>query len=106
MDDIHPEVILSQQFRQLLLNLHIDEKRYMQLLDEYIADPANGIPNVPMAQMHARTNLGQALASPAMSWLTFCKGLKVLQIKMARFSLTTLDSVNLHCRTSIEFRLE
>jgi hypothetical protein len=105
MEDIYPEVILSQQFRQLLHNLHIDEQRYNQLLDEYIADPEHGIPAVPMVQAHARSVLYRELASPAMSWLTFCKGLKVLQIKMARFSLTSLDSEHLHCRTAIEFRL-
>jgi uncharacterized protein YdcH (DUF465 family) len=105
MDDIHPEVILSQQFRQLLHNMHVDEKRYNRLLDEYVTNPEHGIPNVQMAQAHARRVLYQELASPAMSWLTFCKGLKVLQIKMARFALTSLDSDDLHCRTAIEFKL-
>jgi hypothetical protein len=77
--------VLSRLFRQMLLDLNIGPSRFGSLLQEYILDPRNGVPNNKKDQTSMRGNLTKEFSRPQMTWKVFCKALRFLQIKKIEF---------------------
>lgn len=77
--------VLSRLFRQMLLDLNIGPSRFGSLLQEYILDPRNGVPNNKKDQTSMRGNLTKEFSRPQMTWKVFCKALRFLQITKIEF---------------------
>lgn len=77
--------VLSRLWRQMLIDMGIGPVHYDMLLQRYVTDPRNGIPNNRKDQTSARGNIVKELAKPHMTWKVFCKGLRYLAI--VRFEL-------------------
>ena len=72
--------VLSRLWRQMLMDMGIGPVHYDMLLQRYVTDPRNGIPNNRKDQTSARGNIVKELAKPHMTWKVFCKGLRYLSI--------------------------
>lgn len=77
--------VLSRLFRQMLLDLNIGPSRFGQLLQHYILDARNGVPNNKKDQTSQRGNLTKELSKPQMTWKVFCKAMRLLQIVRIEF---------------------
>lgn len=77
--------VLSRLFRQMLLDLNVGPSRFGSLLQEYILDPRNGVPNNKKDQTSMRGNLTKEFSRPQMTWKVFCKALRFLQITKIEF---------------------
>ncbi|EKD22615.1 MAG: hypothetical protein ACD_84C00038G0012 [uncultured bacterium] len=96
--------VLSRLWRQMLLDLNVGPARFGSLLQEYILDPRNGVPNNKKDQISTRGNLTKEFTRPHMTWKVFCKGLRFLNITKVKFIVeathgngrTTIHSTNVN----------
>lgn len=77
--------VLSRLFRQMLLDLNVGPSRFGSLLQDYILDPRNGVPNNKKDQTSMRGNLTKEFSRPQMTWKVFCKALRFMQIIKIEF---------------------
>ena len=77
--------VLSRLFRQILWDLNIGPNRFGTLLQEYILDARNGVPNNKKDQTSARGNLTKEFSRPQMTWKVFMKAMRFLQIVRIEF---------------------
>lgn len=80
-----PNGILSRLFRQILLDLNIGPARFASLLQDYINDVRNCIPDNRKDRTSSRGNMTKEFSRPQMTWRVFCKALRFLQIKKIEF---------------------
>ena len=73
--------VLSRLWRQILWDLNIDSSQFGRLLQRYVTDPTNGVPNNRKDQISIRGNLTKEFARPHMTWKVFCKALRFINIK-------------------------
>lgn len=77
-------------FREALQRLGIDSRknfRWNTLMEDYVKDPRNGIPQDRRSISSGRGNLYKELMTKSsMSWRVFCKGMRFLKIE--KFSIT------------------
>lgn len=71
--------ILSRLFRQILADLNITPSRFGSLMQDYVNDPRNSIPNNKRDQTMNRGNLIKEFSKPNMTWKVFCKAMRFLQ---------------------------
>ncbi len=60
-----------------------------KLLNDYISDPRNGVPDNRNARSSTRNNLAKELEKSTMSWKLFCKGMRVLNFVKFKITITT-----------------
>jgi hypothetical protein len=77
--------VLSRLWRQILVDLNIREARFGELLQAYVLDPRNAVPNNKRDQISTRGNLNKEFGRPQMTWKVFCKALKFLNIAKIEF---------------------
>lgn len=90
--------VLSRLFRQMLLDLNVGPSRFGSLLQDYILDPRNGVPNNKKDQTSMRGNLTKEFSRPQMTWKVFCKALRFLQITKIEF---VIKAHHRHGKTTI-----
>lgn len=79
--------ILSRLFRQLLMNLNVTPMYWGSLMNDFIKDVRNGVPNNKRDQTSIRGNLTKEFARTQMTWKVFCKGLRFLQITNIKITI-------------------
>jgi len=79
--------VLSRLFRQMLWDLNINVSQFGSLLQNYVLNPHNGIPDNKKDQISARGNMAKELSKTQMTWKVFCKALRFLGIAKIDFSL-------------------
>lgn len=74
-----PRGILAALFRRILSQIGMNGMRWSALMNDYLRDPQNGIPDNSRDQTSSRGNLMKELAKDTMTWLVFLKALRFLQ---------------------------
>jgi hypothetical protein len=77
--------VLSRLFRKILWDLKIGPNRFGTLLQDYILNPLNGVPNNKKDQTSARGNLAKEFSKPQMTWKVFMKAMRFLQVWRIEF---------------------
>jgi len=72
--------VLARLFRIILLNLNVTPSRFGSLLQQYILDPRNQVPNNKKDQTSARGNLTKEFYKPQMTWKVFLKAMRFLRV--------------------------
>lgn len=80
--------VLSRLFLTILNDLGIRWLLLDKLLDSYIRDTRNGIPNNRKDMTTAKGNLVAFITSPQMTWKTFTKTLRILRFTKVTLSIT------------------
>ncbi len=97
---------LALLFRTILQQLDVNPFKWSHLLDRYLKDPRNGIPQTPKDRSSTRGNINKELRKPKITFSTFIKGLLLLNPVSARFEVhltwpnktTTIHGVNIALR--------
>ena len=63
-------------------------ERYNSLMNHFLHDPKNSIPQHNEGISAARGNLAKELLKPEMSWKVFVKGLRLMQVTRIEFNLS------------------
>lgn len=82
--------ILVHQFRKILLARQVDEAKWNELMDKYIAVELKDVPQDANRDAQAasiRHNLTIELTQPTMSWKVFLKGLRFLGFTSMEFGV-------------------
>lgn len=77
--------ILASMFQLIIWQLGIKEVGWNTLMQRYLLDPSNNIPNNDRAHALERGNLQKELLNNRMSWKVFCKGLKFINLPKFEF---------------------
>lgn len=77
--------ILASMFRKMVRDLLTTTGMWNRWMDNYLLDPVNGINQNRTDLSTARGNMNKELFNPKLSWRTFCKCLRFMQI--TRFDL-------------------
>ena len=78
--------ILAKMFANIINDTGINFDKWNMLMNTYIRDPRNSIPNNDRDQSSERGNLRKELLKDKMTWKVFCKGMRLLNFP--RFDLT------------------
>lgn len=71
---------LAKLWRRMLGDLKINGFRFSVLMDKYLRDPRNHVPNNKSDRTSNRGNFNKEFSFPQMSWKVFCKGMRFLLI--------------------------
>jgi hypothetical protein len=77
--------ILARLFRTMLRDLKIGGYKFSLLMNQFLSDPRNNIPNNKKDQTSNRGNLNKEFQKGQMTWKVFFKALRLMRI--ARFKL-------------------
>ncbi len=84
---------LKKLFTKIVDDLSINERKWRRLMDAYLRDPLNGIPNNTEEHVQARSAMNKNLiTNDHMTWRVLCRALRFLRIKRFRFSLTLVHN--------------
>lgn len=78
--------ILANMFVNIMTDTGINFEKWDSLVNRYIRDPRNSIPNNDRDRSSERGNLRKELLKDKMTWKVFCKGMRLLNFP--RFDLT------------------
>lgn len=70
--------VLAFLFRSMLKELRIGPSEWQNLMNRWLNDPTNGVPDNPKDRSTSRGNLDKALTNDAMTYLMFNKGVRFL----------------------------
>lgn len=79
--------LLSKLWRVILKDLNIGGYRFSVLMDRFLNDPNNQVPDNPKERFNNRGNLNKEMSNPTMSWKVFCKCMRFLQFTEFRITL-------------------
>ena len=83
--------ILAMLFRKISQDNDINPIKFNSLMELYLSDRRNGIPQNTKDRASARGNFRKELLKPNMSWKVFCKGLRFLNIRSFDITLDVKD---------------
>lgn len=78
---------LAKFWRRMLMDLGINGFRFSVLMDRYLRDPNNHVPNNKSDRTSNRGNFNKEFSHPQMSWKVFCKGMKFLLIESMEITI-------------------
>ncbi len=78
---------LALLFRQILRDLKMQPYRWNQLMDRFLSNPRNGIPDSSRDRASARGNLNKELFKERLTFGTLLRGLALLDPRKVRFEL-------------------
>lgn len=78
---------VARLWRLTLMTLRITPDKYNKLMDAYLTNAANGIPQNPRDISTEKGNLDKALLDERMTWASMEKGLRMLDLQKADFCL-------------------
>lgn len=95
--------VLARLARRILAEKNINHWKWGQLMDAYLNNPRNGIPNNTRDQSSARGNFNKEVNRPTMTWRVFDKFLRFLGATHVRFEVhitmpnkkTTVHGINI-----------
>ena len=91
---------LFEVYGQLLNELGIDIPKWEQLMDAYLIDPRNNIPQTTKDRSSTRSKLAEVLLrSEQITWSSFQKGMKILQPKIVMYCLQVTIKGQTYCVT-------
>lgn len=70
--------VLAFLFRSMLKELRIGPSEWQNLMNRWLNDPTNGVPDNPKDRSTARGNLDKALTNDSMTFLMLNKGIRFL----------------------------
>ncbi len=85
--------VLAFLFRSMLRELRIGPAEWQNLMNRWLNDPTNGVPDNPKERSTARGNLDKALTSPSMTFLMLTKGIRFLSyiLRYVRIEIHFVD---------------
>jgi hypothetical protein len=89
----------------MLLDKSIRLPRFGALLEAYVLNPKNHVPNNRKDQISARGNLTKEFSRPQMTWKVFCKALRFLNIIKIEITIKAYDGtgkISFHS-TTVDF---
>lgn len=72
--------VISRLWRNILFDLDMNVLMWSKLMNEYLMDRRNRIPNNRRDMASIQGNLTKELQRPEMTWKVFCKGLRLLRV--------------------------
>src|ERR1035437_1355290 len=88
------DTILANLFEQIMWDIGMGLNQWNHLMLQWISDPNKCIPDNMKDKSSARGNLQKELLKPRMSWQVFCKGLKFLNIRKFKITITAYHANN------------
>ena len=85
--------ILASLYQKVLFDLGINTTRFNHLMEKFLVDTRNSIPQNIREKSSARGNLRKELLKTVMTWKVFCKGLRFLHISKFKL-IVQLHHVN------------
>jgi hypothetical protein len=79
--------ILASMFHSILRNLGVNMHRFNFLMEKFLVDNRNRIPQNVKEKSSARGNLRRELLKDAMSWKVFCKALRFINVYKFEFTV-------------------
>lgn len=79
--------LLSKLWRIILKDNNVTMYTFSQLMDRFINDPKNRVPNNPRERFNNRGNLNKEMSNPSMSWKVFCKCLTFMGFTDVRVTI-------------------
>lgn len=87
--------VIKALFSKIVNDLGITQTTWKRLMEVYLKDPLNHIPNNREAHVQERSALTKNYVSNHfMTWVMLCKALRFIRIKRFRISLTLVHSTN------------
>lgn len=84
---------LKRLFSKIIDDLSVNERKWKRLMDAYLRDPLNGIPNNTEDHVQARSAMNKNLiTNDQMTWRVLPRGLRFFRIKRFRLSLTLVHN--------------
>jgi len=80
--------ILSSLLNKIFKDQHIEAARFHSLLQSYLEDPLNGIPQTSHGISSARSNHVKEIKKASISWKWFIRALKILRINHFTITVT------------------
>lgn len=78
--------ILAVMFRKMMSELGISQQKFNMLMEKYLGDPRNNIPQNMKDRATERGNMRRELMRTTMTWKVLCKGIRFLNVW--KFSIT------------------
>lgn len=96
--------LLSKLFRVMLKDMKVTGYRFSLLMEKYLNDPKNNVPNNLKERTSNRGNTNKELSNPRMSWKVFAKAMSFLRLRGFRLTIeawhpdgtTTIHSVDVN----------
>jgi hypothetical protein len=79
--------LLSKLWRVILKDTRVSGYRFSMLMDRFLNDPKNHVPDNPKERFNNRGNLNKEFSNPTMSWKVFCKCMRFMQFLEFRITL-------------------
>lgn len=95
--------ILSNQYRSILFGLGMDAERYDALMTRYIRKAL--VDSNRRNRADVREGLSEELLKESMTWKTFLKGLKFLNVEEVLFVINLYHGEGLHSRHSVRWKM-
>lgn len=87
--------VVKALFTKIIEDLGITQTTWKRLMDSYLKDPLNHIPNNREAYVQERSALTKNFVSnDFMTWVMLCRALRFIRIKRFKISLTMVHSNN------------
>lgn len=87
--------VVKALFTKIVSDLGITQTTWKRLMESYLVDPLNAIPNNREARVQERSALTKNYVSNQfMTWVMLCKALRFIRVKRFRISLTLVHSTN------------
>lgn len=86
-----PRGALARLWRQILADHHVNPGMFNALMNDFITDARNGVPNNRLAQTSARGNFTKEFHRKRMTWAVFVKGLRFKKFRYVRFIVQGCD---------------
>jgi len=83
-----PDAILAALYRKILLELGINNTKFNLLMEKYLNDHRNMVPQNSFDRSSTRGNLKKELLKLTMSWKAICKGIRFLHVYKFEVRLT------------------
>lgn len=80
--------LLAAIWRQILRECKVDDEKFDMLMQQWINNPRNRIPNDAKKRSSARGNLAKEMFRDDMTWRVFLKGIRFLNPRSIRFHVT------------------
>lgn len=82
-------------FSKIIDDLSINDRKWRRLMENYLRDPTNGIPNNTDEHVQQRSSINKNfLSNESMTWVMLCRALRFIRVKRFRISLTLVHSNN------------
>lgn len=87
--------VIKELFTKIVEDHGITQLTWKRLMDNYLKDPLNHIPNNREAHVQERSALTKNfVTNPFMTWVMLCRALRFIRVKRFRISLTLVHSNN------------